>query len=265
MVQRATANNIGVFWFTGLRFLLAALLLLPFALRSGLLRRAYLPWMLAAGLVLFAGTNLQQLALRYTTAGNAGFITGLYVVFVPFILVFVLRRRLHLSVWIAAVLSVLGLLLLSSGGKLQLARGDAIVVVGAVFWAVHMVIIDAAVQKVPVLPLAVGQYIVNGLLNLLFGLLIEPAGLGGLVSSWWAVVYAGAISVGVGYTLQAVGQRHAPPTDAALILSTEAVFAALFGYLFLNETLSLVQLSGCALIMAAILMVQIWNKPAPAA
>ncbi len=99
-VQRAVADSVGVFWFTGARFLLGALALLPLARRSGPVRRSSLGWMLLAGVILFAGANLQQLGLRYTTAGNAGFITGLYVVFVPFILVVFLGHRLHVSVWL---------------------------------------------------------------------------------------------------------------------------------------------------------------------
>ncbi len=259
-VQRATANNVGVFWFTGARFLLGALVLLPLAWRGGPFPRAGLKWPLAAGVVLFAGTNLQQLGLRYTTAGNAGFITGLYVVFVPFLLVVLFKERLHLSVWVAAALSTAGLMLLSTGGALSLAAGDAIILAAALFWALHMIVIDRAVEQVDILRLAAGQYLVNAVLNLAAGLLFEPGQGAGLAQSWWAVAYAGVVSVGLGYTLQALAQKHAPPTDTALILSTESVFAALFGYLTLGETLSPLQLLGCALILSAILLVQLWKR-----
>lgn len=260
VAQRSTANEIGVFWFTGLRFLIGAAVLLPLALRSGPLQRGSLKWMVYAGVLLFAGANLQQLGLRYTTAGNAGFITGLYVVFVPFILVVFLRQKLHVSVWVAAALAIVGLLLLSTGGKLQLASGDAIVLVGAVFWGMHIVLVGYAVHRVNIMHLSIGQYLVNAVLNIAAGLIFEPHGLTGLAQSWWALAYTGVLSVGVGYTLQSIGQRHAPSTDAALILALEAVFAMLSGYLFLNETITLVQATGCALIMAAILLVQFWKR-----
>ncbi len=260
VAQRSTANNLGVFWFTGLRFLLGAAVLVPLAIKSGRVARGSLKWMLLAGLALFIAANLQQLGLRYTTAGNAGFITGLYVVFVPFILVVFLRQTLHLSVWVAAALAIVGLLLLSTGGNLRLKPGDAIELAGAVFWALHIVIISYAVQKVDLMHLSVGQYLVNGALNVAAGLIFEPNGLTGLGQSWWALAYTGFLSVGLGYTLQSVGQKHAPSTDAALILSLEAVFAVVFGYFLLNETLNGIQAAGCVFIMAAILLVQFWKR-----
>jgi drug/metabolite transporter (DMT)-like permease len=153
-------------------------------------------------------------------------------------------------------------MLLSTGGRFSLARGDLIVLAGSVFWALHLVVIGRAVQRVNIFHLSIGQYLVTAALNLAAGLLFEPGQFSGMAQFWWALGYTGIISVGAGNTLQAVAQKHAPPTDAALILSMESVFAAVFGYLTLSEILAPLQILGCVLILAAILIVQLWQREA---
>jgi drug/metabolite transporter (DMT)-like permease len=263
--QRVAAGHIGACLFNGSRFLLAGGLLLPlvrFRLKMG--RRQRL-WAGLAGGLLCGASVLQQAGLQWTTAGNAGFITGLYVVFVPLILLLVWRQRLRWTVWAAALLAVAGMFLLSAGGRLRLAPGDGLELAGAGLWAAHVIVVGRAMQEMEALPFAIGQYWVAGTLNLLIGLGLEWQTLPGMAAVWWAVVYVGIFSVAVGYTLQARAQKHAPPTDAALILSLEAVFAALFGYLLLGETLRPEQLLGCGLILAAILLAQFKPAPAPTA
>jgi drug/metabolite transporter (DMT)-like permease len=219
--------------------------------------RNYLPGVALTGIVLASGAAFQQIGLKYTTASNAGFITGLYVVLIPIFLAFGGRRRLPRPVvWIAAFLSALGLYLLSTGGRLQINRGDILVMVSSAFWAFHVILIDWIVQRVDVLQLAVGQYFVCGLFSLGLGLYLEPEALKPMVSNWWLLAYMGVISVGLGYTLQAAGQRVAPPADTAIILSMEAVFAALGGWLFLGENLAPLQLLGCGIILLGMLLAQ---------
>lgn len=257
VAQRVAAQHLGTFLFNGLRFLLGGLILLPFARRARPLDRKSWQLIGLAGLLLFGASVLQQAGLAYTTAGNAGFITSLYVVLAPFILWIVWKQHIPWASWLAATLAVIGALLLSTGGVvLRLSTGDALELAGAALWALHVIIVGRAVQHMAVLPFAVGQYLVAGILNTALGLLLEGRTLPGLMTAWWTVAYIGVFSTALGYTLQAVGQRHAPPTDAAIILSLESVFAALAGYLLLSETLQPVQILGCAIILGAVLLAQ---------
>lgn len=263
MAQRVAAENTPVFLFNGVRFLLGALVLLPFAwmkerrARGTFPDRYALPGILLAGLLLFAAGTFQQLGLRYTTAGNAGFVTGLYVVLVPLFLVLGGKQRLRRSLWIAAMLAVFGLYLLSTGGRLRLALGDALELVGAVLFAFHVIWISKIVRRVHVLPLAIGQYLITALLSLSIGMLTESGLIAVITTAWIPILYTGIFSIGLGYTLQAFGQRIAPPADATILLSMEAPLAALFGWLILEEKLIAVQLAGCALMLAGMLLAQI--------
>lgn len=263
VVQRIAAAQIGVFLFNGFRFLIGALVLLPFSGKSVVnhmpspgIQWKYLPGAILVGLVLFCGAVFQQEGLKYTTAGNAGFITGLYVVLIPLFMAFVWRQWPRPVIWIAACMSVLGLFLLSTGGQMRLSSGDALVLVSSVFWALHVILIGKLVRRVGVVQLAIVQYLVCGLLSSLIGFTTEVHTLSILIQGWWMIVFTGVISVGLGYTLQAIGQRVAPPADAAILLSMEAVFAALFGWWILGEYLTPLQLVGCGIIFSGILLAQ---------
>jgi drug/metabolite transporter (DMT)-like permease len=279
VAQRVAALQAGVYLFNGLRFLLGALVLLPFALRQGRgpapgaasnatssrpgyafsrERRSAWGGVGLLGALLFGGAAFQQMGLRYTTAGNAGFITGLYVVLIPLILALGWRQPPRRASWGASFLAAGGLFLLSTRGRVSLNPGDILELAGAFLWAFHVITLDRLVRRLDVLRLAIGQYLVCAAINLGVGLFVEvePALLSGLAAAWLAIAYTGVLSVGLGYTLQAVGQRTAPPADAAIILSMEAVFAALFGWLLLDEALNLPQLLGCALMLAAMLWAQ---------
>ncbi len=261
-VQRVAAQHLGAFLFNGLRFLLAALILLPFSRPQKRLERYDFAWIALAGFCAFAGSALQQAGLQFTTAANAGFLTTLYVVLVPVLLMLIWRQRVGWIVWAAAGLAVIGAMLLSTGGTgFRLAdkavTGDGLELLGSLGWALQVIAVGRGARRMAVLTFSTGQYIVAGVLNLGMGLAFESQLLSGLAVAWWTVVYIAVISTAVGYTLQAVGQRYAPPSDAAILLSLEAVFAALFGYLFLAERLGAVQGLGCALIFSAVLLVQV--------
>lgn len=256
-VQRVAAQVGSVFMFNGLRFMLGVLVLLPFTgLRWNFSRRDW-GLVLFAGTLLFGGSALQQMGMQSTTAGNAGFITTMYVVLVPIVLFVGWRERPHWLAWVAAFLALSGTFLLSTGGEFAFRFGDVLELLGAVFWSVHVIILGKFAPRVDPIRFSAGQFIVGGALNLVAGLVFErsisilqPAIFGGLL-------YTGIFSVGVAYTLQVVGQRHTPPADAALILSLEGVMAALFGWWWLHETLLPLQLLGCALIFAAIFLAQV--------
>jgi len=261
VAQRVAAQQMGAYLFNGLRFILAVLVLLPLARTNasreqGISSRDWLAVALA-GVLLFLGATLQQLGLRYTTAGNAGFITGLYVVIIPIVLTAGGRQHPRRPVWAASLLAASGLFLLSTGGRFRLAPGDALELVGAFIWALHVIWIGRLVQRLPILPLAIGQNLACGLLSLGASALIENNTLLMIGSAWAPLVYTGLLSIGVGYTLQASAQRLAPPSDAAIILSLEAVFAALGGWLWLDERLTAVQLLGCALMLGGMMIAQI--------
>lgn len=262
VAQRVAAESTSVFLFNGLRFLLGALVLVPLALRQPQRSQPYpyirpYPAILITGLLLFSAGTLQQLGLRYTTAGNAGFISGLYVVFVPIFLALGGRHRLPLPVWLAALLAGLGLFLLSTSGQFRLARGDALELGGAIMFTFHVIWIDRLAGKVDVLRLAIGQYLVTALLSLSLGLILESSILQTAQAAWVPILYTGILSIGMGYTLQVVGQQVAPPTDASILLSMEAPFAAIFGWMLLGEQLTPIQLAGCGFMLAGMLLAQI--------
>lgn len=263
VAQRVAAVNSGVYLFNGLRFLLGALVLLPLILPnpkadiSAVDKKKPLLGILISGLLLFMAGTLQQLGLRFTTAGNAGFITGLYVVLIPLILAMVRKQRQRPAIWIAALLATGGLYLLSTNGQMRLSLGDALELVGALFFALHVIWIGQQVQFIPILHLAIGQYLIISLLSLSMGLIFELGATQNIALAWLPILYTGIFSIGIGYTLQAMGQRFAPPADAAILLSMEAPFAALFGWLMLSERLVPIQVLGCGLMLAAMLLAQI--------
>jgi drug/metabolite transporter (DMT)-like permease len=216
--------------------------------------------MFIAGFVLFVGSAVQQLGLLYTTAGNAGFITSLYVVFVPILLALFWREKFHWMAIAAVVLAVVGAFFLSTGGSFELRKGDAVELGGALFWTLHVIVLGKYASQFESMSFSLGQLVVCGLLNLGLGIFTEP-----MISFnralLLAIAYTAFFSLGLCYTLQVWAQKHTPPADAALILSLESVFAVLSGWLFLNETLAGIQVLGCILIFSAVLLSQFreWN------
>jgi drug/metabolite transporter (DMT)-like permease len=256
VAQRLAGMAGSVFLFNGVRFLLAVAVLLPFVRFRERPGRGFFKWVLIAGMAMFAGTALQQAGLAYTTAGNAGFLTSLYVVIVPFVLLAGWGEKPRLLAVVAVVLAAAGAFLLSTGGTFRLMRGDALELAGAVFWAVHVVLLGKFATRFDPLAFSLGQFLVCGLLNLGLSFGIEQPVWPDVTSLAAPILYTGILSVGVGYTLQVWGQRHTPPTDAALILSLEAVFAVIGGRLILDESLLPVQLAGCGLIFLGVMLTQ---------
>lgn len=267
VAQRVAGQMGSVYLFNGARYLLAALVVLPFVLKS---RRTESPaaaipgdqykWMVVAGFFLFLGSALQQAGLVYTTAGNAGFITSLYVVLVPIVLFLFWREKFHRLAIVAVLLAVAGAFLLSTGGRFEVQKGDALELLGALFWTFHVIVLGKYASKYESMSFSIGQLLVCGLMNLGIGLFVEPM-MSFNVPLLFAITYTAVFSLGLCYTLQIWAQRHTPPADAALILSLESVFAVLSGWFLLNETLTSVQILGCVLIFSAVLLSQFkeWN------
>jgi drug/metabolite transporter (DMT)-like permease len=261
VVQRLAASTLGTFLFNSSRFLLAALVLFMLARFRVNIKRKNLPFVILAGVILFAASWFQQAGLVTTTAGNAGFLTGLYVVIIPFIMYFFMHQKLRWAVWAAAFIAVVGAFLLSFGGssfeQLRFVEGDLLELAGAFLWALHVILVGVIVRKMSVHQFMIIQCAVCGVLNLVVGLALESATLPALAPSWWAIAYTGIFSIALGFSLQGYGQRHAPTADAAIVLSMEAVFASLAGFLFLGEVLLPLQILGCVLIFSAILLAQL--------
>src|SRR5215208_2858202 len=262
VAQRVAGQMGSVYLFNGARYLLAAVVVLPFAVRASrsssanyIISREQYKWMFIVGSVLFGGSAVQQVGLLYTTAGNAGFITSLYVVLVPIALFLMWREK---SPWIsivAVVLAGVGAFFLSTGGRFEVRAGDLIELFGAFFWTLHVIMLGKYASRFESMSFSVGQLIVCGLLNLGVGIVVEksmPLNLPLL----GAIVYTAFFSLGLCYTLQVWAQRHTPPADAALILSLESVFSVLSGWLVLNEKLAAIQIVGCGLIFVAVLLSQ---------
>lgn len=268
-VAQQIAGQMGsVYLFNGARYLLAALVVLPLALRvkrkdkpSWTMSRDQYKWMIVAGFLLFLGSAFQQAGMVYTTAGNAGFITSLYVVLVPIALFFVWGEKPHWMSIAAVGLAGVGAFLLSTGGRFEVKAGDALELLGALFWTFHVIVLGKFASKFEAMSFSVGQLFVCAILNIGIGLFAEP-----MMSFNWplmfAIAYTALFSLGLCYTLQVWAQRHTPPADAALILSLESVFAVISGWLILNERLVLIQIFGCVLIFIAVVLSQFkeWNS-----
>ena len=269
VAQRKGMEFSGPLTFNGLRFLLGGLTVLPALLmirskkpvQSIFLDKRLIISGILAGIALFFAITFQQAGIIYTTAGNAGFITSLYIIIVP-VFGFFRHRSTSLFTWVGAVVALAGLYFLSFMNQevgFSLQPGDLLVLISAFFWASHIVILSYVAPIHDFRHLAIIQYSFAGSLSLILGLIFEPYSAISFSSpiSLVPVLYAGILSVGLGFTLQVVGQQHAKAEHAGIILSLEAVFAALGGYLILNETMNQTQLAGCALMLVGVVVSQI--------
>ncbi|MBI5961878.1 MAG: DMT family transporter [Chloroflexi bacterium] len=271
VAQRVAGQMGSVYLFNGARYLLAALVVLPLAIHAGRASsltsrvvkypRDQYKWMFVAGFLLFVGSALQQAGMVYTTAGNAGFITSLYVVLVPVALFFVWREKPHWMSIAAVGLAGVGAFLLSTGGRFEVKPGDVLELIGALFWTFHVIVLGKFASKFEAMSFSVGQLFVCAILNLGVGIVAEPM----MTFNWqmiFAIAYTALFSLGLCYTLQVWAQQHTPPADAALILSLESVFSVISGWLILNEKLISVQIFGCVLIFIAVILSQFkeWNS-----
>lgn len=263
-VAQATAMDaIGPFWFVGLRFAIAAIAVLPFALleqkRLGSApgKRDLLSFILV-GTALFGGAITQQIGLTTTTVTNSAFLTGLYVVFVPVISVLLFRQAPHWIIWPVALIALCGIFLLSGGNLTAMSTGDLWSVTCAVFWALQIVLAGRFVARsARPLALSATQFAACALLSIAFGIAVEPVSLTAVENSLAEILYVGIISSGLAFVLQVIGQRYTTAPQAAIFLSSEALFGAFFGAALLGETLPMTGYLGCALILLAMLTVEL--------
>lgn len=285
VAQAKAMDNIGPFLFIALRFIVACTVVLPFVMlesakhrqqrkaaavnislaagplntaSSHLLTKSDVGKFCLIGLALFAGMACQQVGLLSTSVTNSGFLTGLYVVFTPLIAIAMFRDRPHPVIWPAAMLALLGIFLLSGGDPGALVIGDLLTIFSAVFWSLQVVLIAKFVgESGRPLALSFVQFLVTALLALLVAVVMEPIVWSGIAAAAPEILYTGIFASGIAFTLQVIGQRYTTAPQAAIFLSSEAPFAALFAFLWMGERIGVLGVGGCVLIFIAMLLVEL--------
>ncbi len=260
--QRAGMEFIGPFTFNGIRFLIGAVSILPIILlekKTTIVNKQnskpIIIYGAIGGILLYLGASLQQIGIVYTSAGKAGFITGMYVIIVPIFGIFS-RHKAGWRRWAGALLSITGLYFLSVKGTIKINIGDIFVLLSAFFWASHVIAISHFSPRVNALKLAFVQYLVCGGLSLISAFIIENVQTNTLLMAWMPILYGSIFSVGIAYTLQVYAQKKVHPAHAAIILSLEGVFAVLGGWLLLGETLGAKGIIGCVLMLGGMFISQ---------
>jgi drug/metabolite transporter (DMT)-like permease len=270
VAQKSAMDSMGPLTFAGVRYLLGGLLVLPLALwerrrRPTPLSSTHRALIIAMSLVFFIGSWLQQTGLATTTATNAGFLTGLYVFFVPLLGFLIFRSRPHPIIFAGVPLALVGIYYLNGGGLDSFNGGDGLIVISAVFWAMHVILLGhiARATGLPIFVSAV-SFLFAGAVALGLAFVIETPALQGIGAGWLEIAYAGILSTAVAFTFQAIGQQYVPPANAAIILSAESLFAAIGGALLLGDRLPPIGYAGAALIFAAIVAVEaippLWSR-----
>lgn len=268
VAQRAGMEFLGPFTFNTARFTLGSLSLIPLLIinrNKKFEKEKFLPLNdknllfggLAAGTMLFLGATFQQGGLVYTEAGKAGFITGFYVILVPILGLYV-KQKTSLITWLGAIVATTGLYFLSLNESLDINIGDVLVLIGAFFWAIQILVIAFYSTKVDAFQLAFTQFVVCAGFSLVAALISETIVLQNFVDAYLPILYAGIFSVGIAFTVQVVAQREAHPANAAIIMSLEAVFAVIGGWLILNESIPIRGLIGCLLMLIGMVLSQLY-------
>ena len=273
--QKIGMDYIGPFTFCALRFLLGAVSLVPVMMildkqskrKAGIqvkeklkLKTKDLPiGGFFCGLALFLGASFQQIGIIGTSAGKTGFITALYIVIVPLFGIF-MNKKVSFQTWLGISIAVIGFYLLTIKQGFSVQPYDGIVLIGTIFWALQIVLIDIYVEKVDILRLSFFQFLTAGLLSAVAALVLEKPELSSILACSTALLYMGVIDTGVAFTLQSIGQKYTKPAVAGIILSLESVFAVISGAIFLGETMITRELSGCLLVFAAVIITQIRPK-----
>lgn len=265
VAQRVGGKYIGAFTFNGVRFALGSISLIPIILFQNKSNKdnfnaADLKKVIGvgiiAGIIIFLGSSFQQMGLVYTGAGKAAFITGLYIVIVPILGIF-LKQYIGINSWIGAIIAVIGLYLLCVTDTFSISHGDFLELICAFFFAIHILLIDRFSGKVDAVKLAFFQFLTCSVLSFVAALLFETITLASIYQAIVPILYGGILSSGVAYTLQIVGQKNAEPSQAAIIMSMESVFGTIGGVLILGESFGIKGVLGCLLMLAGMLLAQL--------
>lgn len=215
---------------------------------------------ICCGTLLALASSFQQLGIQYTTVGRAGFITACYIVIVPILGLLFFKKKCSPAIWVAVALSLVGLYLLCITDGFSIGKGDLLVLICAIFFSLHILVIDHFSPLVDGVKMSCIQFFVCGILCGIPALLFETIELVSLLNAWMPILYAGVLSCGVAYTLQIIGQKNMNPTVASLILSLESCISVLAGWVILEQKLTIRELSGCVLMFAAIILAQLPEK-----
>lgn len=267
IAQSVGMDKIGPFTFQAVRCFLAVVFLFPASALFSKGKPFWKGWAdpvlwrsgIICGLALFAASSLQQIGLVYTDAGKAGFLTAMYIVFVPFLGLFV-GQKPGRNALLSLIPAIVGLYLLSCTSVSGINKGDVLLLLCAVAFSVQILLIDRHCAGLDGAMLNCIQALVVTVLSVPCALLTETVDASLIASCWLPLGYAGILSMGVAYTLQIVGQKRVTPSAAALLMSLESVFAALFGWLLLHETMTKAELLGCVLVFAAVVISQLPEK-----
>ncbi|MCZ6702083.1 MAG: DMT family transporter [Ignavibacteria bacterium] len=268
VAQRSAMEYVGPFTFNTIRFALGGISLIPLLLinkrkefsQERILTNSSNKFMLKTGIItgtiLFFGASFQQSGIVYTTAGKAGFITGLYIVIVPIIGI-AFNQKTTTATWLGAIIAVVGLYLLSIQDDFSISLGDFLVLISAVFWSLHVLVISKFSPMTDPIQLAFFQFMLCSVLSFITAIITEASTMQSIYNALVPILYAGVVSVGIAYTLQVVAQQDAHPSNAAIIMSLESVFAVLGGWLLLNESIPLRGLIGCGLMLFGMFLSQL--------
>lgn len=271
VAQSVGMDYVGPFTFNSIRTCIGGLVLLPMLplldrlkkrpaeelhAERALQKKTLILGGVVCGVLLAIASTLQQIGLIYTSPGKAGFITALYIVIVPVMGIF-MKKRPSVLVWISVAAAAAGMYLLCITEGFTVGIGDLLVMLCALMFSFHIIAIDYFSPRVDGVRLSMIQFFVCSALCAVPMLLTEQPSMSAILSAWLPILYAGALSCGVAYTLQIIGQKNMNPTVASLILSLESVFSVLAGWVILGESLTARELSGCALVFAAILLAQL--------
>ena len=268
VAQSVGLDYIGPFTLNGLRFFIGGfvlILIIPLLDRmkkndpktgSSHDRRILFAGGICCGIALAIASTLQQVGIKYTSVGKAGFITALYIVIVPLLGIFI-GRRLRLLVGISVLLALTGLYFLCMNDTLAFGLGDTYVLLSAFFFSIHILVIDYFSPKTDSVRMSCIQFFTAGILLAGPILLIEKPSFSDILAAWLPLLYTGVLSSGVAYTLQIIGQRDYDPTIASLLLSLESVFSALAGWIILHQSLTPREILGCLLMFSAIILAQL--------
>ena len=267
IAQDTGMDNIGPLTFNAARFFVGFVTVLPIALlveRGKIIedinldKRLFFKYLFLMSLSLFFGTYLQQTSLLYTNIANAAFFTVFYVPLVPIILFIIYKIKVHWSIWPSILLCIIGVYFLSDFSNSEILIGDSLVILCSVFWALHIIFAGNFMEKfdIPIFFAAL-QAILVGMYSLLFALLFEEINLTNILLENYSIIYAGFLSGGIAFTLQMYAQKNIEETPAAIIYSLEGVFAALAGWIILNQMLDFSNILGCFIILIAVILSQI--------
>ena len=268
VAQRSAMEYVGPFTFNAIRFALGGISLIPILLinkrkkssQERIFTNSTNKFLVKAGIIagtiLFFGASFQQSGIVYTSAGKAGFITGLYIVIVPIIGI-AFNQKTTTATWLGAIIAVVGLYLLSIQEDFSISLGDLLVLISAVFWSLHVLVISKFSPKTDPIQLAFFQFMLCSVLSFITAIITEVSTIQSIYNASVPILYAGVVSVGIAYTLQVVAQQDAHPSNAAIIMSLESVFAVLGGWLLLNEYIPLRGLIGCGLMLLGMFLSQL--------